>query len=177
MSVPFIGEIRMFGGNFPPQGWAFCNGAVMAIAQNDALFTLIGTTYGGDGQSTFALPDLQGRVPMHQGTGSVIGQKAGVESVTLTNNQIPAHNHPVQAASGTQGAVAVPASNTILGDEVLNPAQNPTPFAYLPGGGVATPLAQFSIGATGGNEPHDNMQPFLTINFIISLFGIFPTQN
>ena len=177
MSDPFIGEIRMFGGNFPPQGWAFCNGAVMAIAQNDALFTLIGTTYGGDGQSTFALPDLQGRVPMHQGTGSVIGQKAGVESVTLTNNQIPAHNHPVQAASGTRGAVAVPAANTILGDEVLNPAQNPTPFAYLPAGGAATPLAPISIGPTGGNLPHDNMQPFLTINFIISLFGIFPSQN
>jgi microcystin-dependent protein len=153
----------------------------MAIAQNDALYALIGTTYGGDGQSTFALPDLQGRVPMHQGTGSVIGQKAGVESVTLTNNQIPAHNHPVQAASGTQGAVAVPASNTILGDEVLNPAQNPMPFAYLPGGGAVTPavtpLAQISIGPTGGNQPHDNMQPFLAINFIIALFGVFPNPT
>jgi microcystin-dependent protein len=181
VSQPFVGEIRMFGGNFNPAGWMLCQGQLLPISEYDTLFTLIGTTYGGDGVSTFALPDLQGRVPVHQGTGFVIGEKLGVESVTLTINQIPAHNHPVQAASGTQGAVAVPAANTILGDEVLNPVQNPTPFAYLPGSGAVTPaltpLAQISIGPTGGNEPHDNMQPFLTINFIISLFGIFPTQN
>ena len=177
MSQPFVGEIRMFGGNFAPAGWMLCVGQLLPISENEVLFNLIGTTYGGDGQSTFGLPDLQGRVPVHQGSGFVLAEKAGVESVTLTNNQIPAHNHPVQAASGTQGAVAVPAANTILGDEVLNPAQNPTPFAYLPGGGAPTALAPISIGPTGGSQPHDNMQPFLTINFIISLFGIFPSQN
>src|SRR5260370_21657848 len=177
MAQPYVGEIRMFGGNFAPAGWMLCVGQLLPISENETLFNLIGTTYGGDGQSTFGLPDLQGRVPVHQGPGFALAEAAGVESVTLTLNQIPVHNHPVQAASGTQNAVAVPAANTILGDEVLNPAQNPTPFAYLPGGGAATPLASISIRATGGSQPHDNMQPFLAINFIISLFGIFPSQT
>jgi microcystin-dependent protein len=183
MANAFIGEIRMFAGTFAPVGWALCNGQMMAIAENDALFTLLGTTYGGDGQSFFALPDLQSRVPMHQGTNSgqsfILAETGGVEAVTLTVNQMPSHNHPLMAASAAQGgAVAVPAANTVLADEQLNPAPNPAPSAYLPFNNVTqVPLATNSIAASGGNQPHDNMQPFLAINFIISLFGIFPTQT
>jgi microcystin-dependent protein len=182
VSNAFIGEIRMFGGNFAPVGWAFCMGQLMAISENEALFQLLGTTYGGDGQTTFGLPDLQGRVPVHQGTQQgntyVIGEKAGVESVTLTSNQMPTHNHLILSASAASGgAVAVPAINTVLGDEVLNPVPNPVPFAYLPNGGAATVLAPQSLGQAGGSQPHDNMQPSLTITYIISLFGIFPARN
>ena len=181
MADPFIGEIRMFGGNFAPMGWAFCDGSLMAIAQNDALFALLGTTYGGDGQTTFGLPDLRGRAPVHQGTVQgtqfTIGQVAGVESVTLSTNQMPTHNHIVLSTSSPTGAVAVPAGNTILSDEILNPAPNPVPFAYLSGGGAATSLAPNSVQPAGGSQPHDNMQPFLAISFIIALFGIFPSQN
>jgi microcystin-dependent protein len=185
MSQPFVGEIRLFGGNFAPAGWAFCNGQLLAISQNDVLFNLIGTTYGGDGQNTFGLPDLQGRVPVHMGTNPtsginyVIGQKAGVESVTLTTQQIPSHTHPVLTASASQGGPAsVPSSATILADEVLNPTPNPAPFAYVPFSNVnQTALVGNSVGNTGGSQPHDNMQPFLAVSFIISLFGVFPSQN
>jgi microcystin-dependent protein len=181
VSNAFIGEIRMFGGNFAPAGWAFCWGQLMPINENEALFTLIGTTYGGDGQETFGLPDLQGRVPVHQGNQQgnpyIIGEKAGVESVTLTSNQMPVHNHLISSATGSAGAVAVPANNTVLSDENLNPAPNPVPFAYLPNGGAATTLAPQSLGLAGGSQPHDNMQPSLTITYIISLFGIFPSQS
>src|SRR4030081_36013 len=121
MGEPFVGEIRMFGGNFAPAGWAFCNGALMAISENDTLFNLIGTTYGGDGQTTFALPDLQGRAPMHMGRGFVLGEKAGVESVPLSTNQIPSHNHPVLAVSGAAATASASPSGTVLGDENFNP--------------------------------------------------------
>src|SRR2546427_8958009 len=116
MSSPYVGEIRMFGGNFAPQGWAMCQGQLMPISEDDPLFNLIGTTYGGDGQETFGLPDLQGRVPLHQGSGFVMGQKAGTESVTLTVQQIPAHNNPLQSATASQGGGAAIPNNTVLAD-------------------------------------------------------------
>jgi microcystin-dependent protein len=168
MSSPFIGEIRMFAGNFAPQGWAFCNGALMAIDQNAALFQLIGTTYGGDGQSTFALPDLQSRIPVHVGPGFPLAQRAGVETVTLTAGQIPAHQHvmSVSNAAGIQpgpGGNVLAASTTVKLYNALNPPNQP--------------LNAGSIASAGGSQPHDNMQPFLVINFILSLFGVFPSQN
>lgn len=168
MSSPFIGEIRMFGGNFAPQGWAFCNGALIPISENDALFNLIGTTYGGDGQETFALPNLQSRVPIHVGPGFVLGQAAGVETVTLTTNQIPAHTH-VPQANANAGSQVSPQGGVWAGS-------NPTLNNYA---NVAPTLAMDpgAIGPTGGSQPHDNMVPFLAINFILSLFGIFPSQS
>ena len=168
MGQPFIGEIRMFGGNFAPQGWAFCDGQQVPISENDALFTLIGTTYGGDGQETFNLPDLQGRVPIHQGNGFVLGQKAGVETVTLTTQQLPVHNHAF-LASKNPGGTTNPPANVI---------------AEVPGGGnvyiqdsASTALNQGALQPQGGSQPHENMQPYLCISFIISLFGIFPQQS
>jgi microcystin-dependent protein len=168
MSSPFIGEIRMFGGNFAPVGWAFCNGAIIPIDQNDALFNLIGTTYGGDGQSTFALPNLQSRVPVHVGPGFALGQTGGAESVTLTTSQIPAHSHVPQCSSG-QGTASGPAGNVWA-------VPNPSVTIYSD---VAPSLGMSptAVGPTGGSQPHDNMIPFLVVNFIISLFGIFPSQT
>jgi len=169
MPEPFVGEIRMFGGSFAPAGWAFCNGALIPISENDTLFTLIGTTYGGDGQETFALPDLQGRVPMHQGTlagvTNTIGEKAGVESVTLTTNQIPVHSHPILAATG------LASSQTPGGNAPSQAAAAAYTSASSPTGMNAN-----SIAPTGGSQPHENVQPYLCISFIISLFGVFPTQ-
>ena len=173
MSDPYIGEIRMFGGNFAPAGWAFCNGQLMPISENDTLFTLIGTTYGGDGQETFALPNLQGRVPVHQGQGPgissnyVIGQAMGVESVTLTTQQIPSHNHPF-FASKAGGQQSTPVDNI--------PASPPVAKIYRAG----VPSDQFPVTLVqpaGGSQPHDNLMPYLAVSFIISLFGIFPTQT
>jgi microcystin-dependent protein len=167
MSQPFIGEIRMFGGNFAPVGWAFCNGQIIPISQNDALFNLIGTTYGGDGQSTFALPNLQSRVPVHVGPGFALGQAAGAETVTLTTSQIPAHSHVPQcnAGSGNQqgpggGVWAQPSTGTIYSNVAPSLVMDPA-----------------SVASAGGSQPHDNMVPFLVINFILSLFGIFPSQT
>jgi microcystin-dependent protein len=171
MAQPYVGEIRMFGGNFAPAGWAFCEGQLLAIAGNDVLFQLIGTTYGGDGQSTFALPNLQSRIPIHQGTGGgdtyTIGQSSGVETVTLATNQMPIHNHPMlgSLSNGTN----VP-SNGVL-------AQPTTLDIYRPGTTPSSPLDPNSITSAGGSQPHDNTQPFLCVNFIISLFGIFPSQT
>lgn len=173
MSQPYVGEIRMFGGNFAPAGWAFCDGSIVSIAENEVLFQLIGTTYGGDGQSTFALPDLRGRLPIHQGTGPgqppyVIGESGGAETVTLTVQQIPAHNHPAGCSSN-------PGNNSSPLNAV--PAVNTTSLAYV---NAAAPLGNMNasmLQPTGGNQPHDNMQPFLCIGFIISLFGIFPSPN
>jgi microcystin-dependent protein len=174
MGEPYVGEIRMFGGSFAPAGWAMCNGATLAISENDTLFNLIGTTYGGDGQQTFNLPDLQGRAPVHMGQGPgisqnyVIGEKAGVESVTLTTNQIPLHTHSFVASSDA-GQSAQP--------------QNAL-FALLPTGNLYTQPQQPAVNlnsnmlsAAGGSQPHDNIQPYLCITFIISLFGVFPTQT
>ncbi len=167
MSSPFIGEIRLFAGNFAPQGWAFCDGSLMAIADNDALFNLIGTTYGGDGQNTFALPDLRSRVPIHQGPGFVIGQIGGEESVTLTTQQIPAHSHVAQCRAGTSNS-ANPSGNFWGSSSALQYA--------VPGDAVG-PMATAALPPTGGSQPHDNMIPFLGINYIISLFGVFPSQT
>jgi microcystin-dependent protein len=172
MSQPYVGEIRMFGGNFAPAGWMFCEGQLLPISENDILFNLIGTTYGGDGQSTFALPDLRGRVPIHQGTNPSIGithtlaEQSGTEAVTLTVNQIPAHSHPMLAS-------ADPASFKGASNQVL--ARAPAD-AYA---SEFTPdvLSAQSITVVGGSQPHENMQPYLCVSFIISLFGVFPTQT
>jgi microcystin-dependent protein len=157
----------MFAGNFAPAGWAFCNGALLAIADNETLFQLIGTTYGGDGQNNFALPNLQSRVPIHVGPGFAQGQSGGVETVTLTTSQIPAHSHVPQCNSGTGGQAspangdwASPTGGTIYTDAAPSLAMDPA-----------------ALGSAGGSQPHDNMIPFLVINFIISLFGVFPSQS
>ena len=165
MGQPYVGEIRMFAGNFAPQGWMLCQGQLLPISQYSTLFNLIGTTYGGDGQQTFQLPDLQGRVPIHQGSGFVIGQRAGTENHTLTLNEIPNHNHGVAALTG---ANAKSPSGTVYGGNTGDPIY------------AATPSAQMNasmISVNSGGQPHDNMMPVLTVNFIISLFGIFPSQN
>lgn len=167
MGSPYVGEIRMFAGNFAPAGWALCQGQLLAISENDVLFNLIGTTYGGDGQNTFALPDLQSRVPVHQGPGFVIGQTGGVESVTLSTQQIPSHSHVPQAfASG--GNQAKPDGGVWASS---SPA---TQFSSV---APSVAMANGTLALSGGSQPHDNMVPFLAINFIISLFGIFPSQT
>jgi microcystin-dependent protein len=173
MGQPFVGEIRMFAGNFAPAGWHFCDGAPMPISENDVLFTLIGTTYGGDGQETFNLPNFLGRVPIHMGTGGSgttyqMGEMAGVETVTLTTQQIPAHNHAFLASTDPGGA-GTP-QNGVLATEA-----NVTPYrANL---APTIPMAANMLGADGGSQPHENLQPLLCINYIISLFGVFPTQT
>ena len=165
MATAYIGEIRMFAGNFAPAGWALCNGQLLPISQYEALFNLIGTTYGGDGQSTFALPDLRSRIPMHQGNAHVIGETGGAEQVTLTTNQIPAHSHAPQANSGI-GTQNSPGGN-VWANSINLPYSANAPSAAM------DPAA---VGASGGSQPHDNQVPFLALNFIISLFGIFPSQ-
>lgn len=172
MAQPFIGEIRMFGGSFAPAGWAFCNGQLLSIAENDALFVLLGTTYGGDGQETFALPNLQSRIPLHMGQGSglssyTIGEQGGVEQVTLTTNQIPIHTHPPLASSA--GGSDSP-SNNYWGSSSLG-----KPYVAPP---ASVPMNPATMGPpVGGSQPHDNMLPFLCVTYIISLFGIFPSQT
>lgn len=169
MSQPYVGEIRMFGGNFAPAGWMFCEGQLLPISEYETLFNLIGTTYGGDGQSTFALPDLRGRVPIHQGGGFTLAETGGVENVTLTTQQIPSHSHPLLASQdvGTQAN----ADGNVL-------AQPPagTVKLYRPAAGVVG-LTPTSVGPSGGSQPHDNLQPYLCVDFIISLFGIFPSPT
>jgi microcystin-dependent protein len=167
MAQPYVGEIRMFGGNFNPAGWMFCDGALLPISENETLFQLIGTTYGGDGQSTFGLPDLRGRIPIHQGNGFILAENGGVETVTLTVQQIPAHSHPLLGSTAT-AATQDPASQvpaTSVAQSYFNLADNPNNMSPL------------SIGPVGGSQPHNNFQPYLGINFIISLFGIFPSQT
>lgn len=173
MSQPFIGEIRMFGGNFAPAGWAFCNGQPMPIAENEALFQLIGTTYGGDGQETFNLPNLQSRVPIHQGQGPgtssySLGESGGVESITLTTNQIPIHTHAA-LCSAVGGNSSNPAGGAWAVSDTTQYA-NAAPDTQM--GNPPIPA-----GSAGGSQPHDNMIPFLCISYIISLFGIFPSPN
>jgi microcystin-dependent protein len=179
MSQPFVGEIRIFAGNFPPYGWAFCDGTPLPIAENDVLFTLIGTTYGGDGQETFNLPDFRGRVPLHQGSGAggsyTLGQNGGTETVTLATGQIPAHTHTVNASSALPPP-AVTAINVTGTATTWVPASPPKPRLY---GAAASlvPMAANSVLADGASQPHNNMAPYLAVNFIISLFGVFPTQG
>jgi microcystin-dependent protein len=174
MGEPFVGEVRIFAGTFAPAGWAMCQGQLMPISQNDTLFNLIGTTYGGDGQETFALPDLQGRLPIHAGQGPGIsqtyqlGEKGGSESVTLTTQQIPIHNHAMLASSAV-GQQPQP-QNAFL-------AQTSVGFPYVAASTPHVNLNNNSLGPVGGNQPHENCMPFLVLTFIISLFGVFPTQN
>jgi microcystin-dependent protein len=185
MAQPFVGQIIMFGGNFAPSGWMTCSGQTLPIDQYETLFALIGTTYGGDGQQTFQLPDLQGRVPIHQGQGAglsnyVIGQKAGGENVTLTTQQIPVHNHMVATVSGTPGNQNTPGSSVVLADEQSGIGNPNNPFAYAPfnsGSPAQVQLPNSAVGQSGGSQPHENRQPVLTIFFCIALFGVFPTQN
>jgi microcystin-dependent protein len=164
MGQPFIGEIRMFAGNFAPAGWMFCDGQLLPISENDTLFTLIGTTYGGDGQETFALPNLQSRVPIHQGNGFILAETGGAESVTLTVQQIPLHNHAM-VVSTSIGNDPNPAGGVL--------AESSTATMYV-AANPTTPMAAESMTPVGGSQPHENMQPYLGINFIISLFGIYP---
>jgi len=173
MGQPYVGEIRMFAGNFPPAGWMFCEGQLLPISENEALFFLIGTTYGGDGQSTFALPDLRGRVPVHMGNAPFgafpLAETGGVEEVTLTAAQIPAHTH-VLLASNAVATLATPQGN-VTGQAAAKHYRPANPAAPPP------PLNPQSVTSTGGTQPHTNFQPYLCIDFIISMFGIFPTQS
>jgi microcystin-dependent protein len=166
MSNPFIGEIRMFAGNFAPVGWAFCDGQLTPISQNDSLFTLIGTRYGGDGQETFALPNLQSRHPMHQGNGFILGEAGGVESVTLTTQQIPVHAH-VPIGTQTEGNEQSPADRIWAGS-------NARQFASNPPAGSLFGMRAGLLSPAGGSQPHENRMPYLGISFIISLYGLFP---
>jgi len=169
MSTPFVGEVRLVGFNFAPAGWDFCAGQTLSIAQYETLFNLIGTTYGGDGQSTFELPDLQGRIPIHQGSNGgityVIGQTGGVENVTVGINQYPSHNHSLQGSSAPAG-VSNPTNATVGSGLKAYSAAPP-----------ATPMNSAMLGIAGGGQPHDNLQPFLALNWIISLFGVYPSQG
>jgi len=181
MGQPYVGEIRMFAGNFAPSGWQFCAGQLLPIANYDTLFNLIGTTYGGDGQNTFGLPDLRSRVPIHQGTGPglptyVIGQQGGTENVTLTTQQIPVHTHAALAAGMTTSPTNAPSNGVILSNEVLSNPQGGKVFGTYVSSSTVT-MAPQSIGSTGGSQPHDNLQPYLAVNFIISMFGVFPSQT
>jgi microcystin-dependent protein len=172
MAQPYVGEIRMFGGNFAPAGWLFCDGSLLPISENETLFNLIGTTYGGDGQSTFALPDLRGRIPIHMGQGAglssrTIGENGGSESVTLTPAQLANHSHafPASTSAASSGdplnaVVADTGTASVYSMSNPNVAMNPS-----------------VIAVAGGSQPHDNMMPFECVSFIISLFGIFPSQN
>ncbi|MFC0771843.1 phage tail protein [Terrimonas alba] len=168
MAQPYVGEIRMFAGNFAPAGWMFCDGQLLAISENETLFQLIGTTYGGDGQSTFALPDLRGRVPIHQGNGFILAETGGAEEITLTVQQIPSHVH-VPAANSGNASSTDPANNFWAAQTSL--------LQYSGPGTANTNLAANTLAATGGNQPHTNFQPYLCVDFIISLFGIFPSQT
>ena len=171
MSNPYVGEIRMFGGNFAPAGWAFCNGQLLPISENETLFVLIGTTYGGDGESTFALPDLRSRVPIHMGTDTfgntyTLGENGGVEQVTLTTQQIPIHSHPL-IASADLASAPDPAGNVLAQSRVAGVD------LYIEEGPVVN-MATPSVTPVGGSQPHSNLQPYLAISFIIPLFGIYP---
>ena len=171
MAAPFIGEIRMFAGNFAPQGWAFCDGQLLLISQYDALFSLFGTAYGGDGRTTFGLPDLRGRVPIHWGSGPGLsprqwGERAGSESVSVNVNQLPQHSHTLHAV-GERAGRGDPSS-------VFSAAQATAAFGPPEN---LVPMATDTISSVGGSQAHPNVQPFLVIHFIVSLFGIYPSRN
>ena len=167
MAQPYVGEIRMFGGNFAPVGWMFCEGQLLPISENETLFQLIGTTYGGDGESTFALPDLRGRIPIHQGNGFILAETGGAEEITLTVNQIAAHAHPVLVSLNNAGA------STVQGNVTGQVGASQIYREIAPNAAMA-PQA---CGPTGGSQPHTNFQPYLCVDFIISLFGIFPSPT
>lgn len=167
MAQPYVGEIRMFAGNFAPAGWMFCSGQLLPISENETLFQLIGTTYGGDAESTFALPDLRGRLPIHVGSGFILGENGGVEDVTLTVNQMAAHTHSLLATTAVANQSS-PANNVL--------AQSTAADLYIEDTATAG-LAPAAIAPFGGSQPHTNVQPFLCVNFIISLFGIFPSPT
>lgn len=172
MAQPYVGEIRIFAGNFAPVGWMFCEGQILQISENETLFMLIGTTYGGDGQETFALPDLRGRLPLHYGQGAGlsarnIAETGGVEQVTLTTQQIPSHTHAVVA--GGPGVADRPEGRVL--------ATPPETRPYVEDTVASVAMAPQSVGATGGSQPHSNLQPYLCVDFIISLFGIFPSPT
>ncbi|ATD00962.1 MULTISPECIES: phage tail protein [Pseudoalteromonas] len=176
MSDPFVGEIRMFAGNFAPRQWAFCNGQLMAISQNDALFSLLGTIYGGDGRSSFGIPDMRGRIPMHWGTGPgltprPIGQKMGVESVALTANQIPSHSHTMQAS--TDSVSSVNPTGTVLG--TLDAAD--TMYTEVVDPSKTGAMAGSSVMYSGGSIEHTNMMPYQCLSYIICIAGIYPSRN
>ena len=175
MSEPFIAEIRIFAGNFPPRGWAFCNGQLLPISQNTALFSLIGTTYGGDGRTTTALPNLEGRAPMHPGRGPGLtsrrlGQRGGAEMISLSEAQMPNHTHTAMAA-GNQALVKVPSNTTSLARTRFGQTFQQDTSDNL------VDMASEAIGSTGGSQVHDNMQPFITMSFIIALVGLYPSRS
>ena len=165
MGTPFMSEVKIIAWNFPPKGWAFCNGQFLPINQNQALFSLLGTMYGGNGQTTFALPDMRGRAPIHQGAGFIIGQVGGELAHTVTMSEMPAHNHFMQA-SPTNGDQVVPTNN------YLGPGAN----LYAASGKMTT-LLPATVGNVGGSQPHQNLQPYLVVNYIIALLGVFPSRN
>ena len=172
MANPFLAEIRIFAGNFAPTGWALCNGQLLPISQNTALFSLLGTFYGGDGKTTFALPDLQGSAPVHQGQGPglsqrFIGEQAGEQAVTLIQSEMPAHTHALNGTNQLQN-LPDPANHTLARANANAYVQNPTGFTQMNG---------LAIGITGDNLPHNNMPPFLTLTFIIALQGVFPPRG
>jgi microcystin-dependent protein len=167
MAQPYVGEIRMFAGNFAPAGWMFCEGQLLPISENETLFQLIGTTYGGDGQSTFGLPDLRGRLPIHQGNGFILAETGGAEEITLTVNQIPTHNHAFVAA-GVNGDAVSPGGNLPASSLNVKPYINESPDGNFNAN---------AISLVGGSQPHTNFQPYLCVDFIISLFGLFPSPT
>jgi microcystin-dependent protein len=167
MAQPYVGEVRMFAGNFAPAGWMFCEGQLLPISENETLFQLLGTTYGGDGQSTFALPDLRGRLPLHQGNGFILAETGGAEEITLTVSQIPAHNHAFLGAA-TNGNTTNPSNALLANSTVITPYASETPNAAM---------AASSLSAVGGSQPHTNFAPYLCVDFIISLFGLFPSPT
>jgi len=185
MGTPFLGEIKMISWNFAPKGWTFCNGQLLPINQNQALFAILGTTYGGNGQTNFALPNLQGRTPLHVGDGITLGQTGGTPSVTITISTLPAHNH-VPTANSSAGNTNTPDSTVApTGNRVLSQSDGSTgspaqPFGvniYSSQQAPNTTLAPSSVTNVGGSQPHENMSPYLTINFVIALQGVFPSQN
>lgn len=167
MAQPYVGELRIFAGNFAPAGWMFCEGQLLPISENETLFQLIGTTYGGDGDSTFALPDLRGRLPMHQGNGYILAEAGGAEEITLTVNQIPSHGHAMLGSSGN-GSQSSPQNNVLASSTLVRPYS---------GEAADTAMAANSIAPAGGSQPHTNFQPYLCVNYIISLFGLFPSPT
>ena len=174
MSDPFLGEIRIFAGNYAPQNWAFCNGQLLSPAQNDALFSLLGTLYGGDGRNSFGLPDMRGRLPVHFGTGPAltprpIGQRTGTETVTLTTDQVPSHNHSLLASNNSS-------TSTTLAGNVLAKGLTNDNF-YINDGSTAVSLLADSVSSSGGGQAHPNIMPYLCLNFIISLVGYYPPRN